>query len=168
MTGWQRFLRDSVRASRPTSSKTPTNAVRISVYYAPRRTIPWLDCTLAGRSIWRSSVQVEYGNATGRTLQLVPCADIDPTKEPVDGKGPPPAPFTDKQRKACIALREAAVMLGYEGDRITRAILGERATLREVSIRHRPLEAIHRVEISGVLWKRWPGCGCWYDIHTTG
>ncbi len=62
---------------------------------------------------------------------------IDPTKEPVDGKGPPPAPFTDKQRKACIALREAAVMLGYEGDRITRAVLGERATLHEVAQRHR-------------------------------
>lgn len=62
---------------------------------------------------------------------------IDPTKEPVDGRGPPVAPFTDKQRKACIALREAAVMLGYEGDRIVRAILGERASLAEVAIRHR-------------------------------
>jgi hypothetical protein len=62
---------------------------------------------------------------------------LDTTQTPVDGRGPPPAPFTDKQKKACVALREAAVMLGYEGDRIVRAILGERASLAEVAIRHR-------------------------------
>jgi hypothetical protein len=61
---------------------------------------------------------------------------IDPTKEPVDGKGPPPAPFTDRQRMAFKELSKAALMLGYEGDRIVRAILGERETLLAVAIRH--------------------------------
>jgi hypothetical protein len=54
---------------------------------------------------------------------------IDPTKEPVDGKGPMHSPFTERQRKAMVKLREVALVLGYEGDRLIRDILGERTAL---------------------------------------
>jgi hypothetical protein len=61
---------------------------------------------------------------------------IDTTKEPVDGTGPPRAPFTDKQREAFRELQMAALVLGYEGDRIIREVLAERMSLMMVSIRH--------------------------------
>jgi hypothetical protein len=61
---------------------------------------------------------------------------VDTTKEPVDGTGPPRPPFTDKQREAFKELQMAALVLGYEGDRIIREVLAERMSLMMVSIRH--------------------------------
>jgi hypothetical protein len=61
---------------------------------------------------------------------------VDTTKEPVDGKGPTRPPFTDKQRKALEQLQRAAVILGFEGDRIVREILADRMSLQMVSDRH--------------------------------
>ena len=58
---------------------------------------------------------------------------IDPTKEPVDGKGPPPMPFTDKQREAVLELRTCGVALGYTGDRIVRMVLADRMQIIQVA-----------------------------------
>lgn len=82
----------------------------------------------AGR-VWQRHWENAQGSSAVRAM--------DPSKEPVDGRGETPAPFTDKQRKACMELRAASLMLGYEGDRITRAILGERESLHAVAVRHR-------------------------------
>jgi hypothetical protein len=60
---------------------------------------------------------------------------IDPTKEPVDGKGPPTTPFTDLQRKAMLELRHVAIVLGWEGDRLVRDILGDRVQLADAAVR---------------------------------
>jgi hypothetical protein len=60
---------------------------------------------------------------------------IDPTKEPVDGKGPVHVPFSDLQRKAMLKLREVALVLGYEGDRLVRDILGDRVQLADAAAR---------------------------------
>lgn len=83
---------------------------------------------------------------------------IDPTKEPVDGKGPTPAAFSDRQRKACMELRQAAIMLGWEGDRIVREVLGERGELATVAQRHRRSRKYigqrfrHCLEVLAKLW----------------
>jgi len=55
---------------------------------------------------------------------------IDPTKEPVDGKGAAASPFTDRQRDAFHELRTVSLTLGFEGDRLVRQILGERLSLQ--------------------------------------
>lgn len=60
---------------------------------------------------------------------------INPMKEPVDGSGPPPVPFTDRQREAMDELRMAAVALGQEGDRIVRLVLVDRLQITELAIR---------------------------------
>lgn len=54
---------------------------------------------------------------------------IDPTREPVDGKGPQTSPYNEKQRKAMGELRTVAAVLGYEGDRLIADILGSRTPL---------------------------------------
>lgn len=88
----------------------------------------WIDTAQLGAGrIW----QRHWENAAIGAVKA-----IDPTKEPVDGKGPIPAAFTDKQRKACMALRQAAIMLGDEGDKLVREILGERRELVMVALRH--------------------------------
>jgi hypothetical protein len=61
---------------------------------------------------------------------------IDPTKEPVSGSGPRPDPITDRQRRAVEELRTAQLMLGYEGDRLVREILGDRVALADAAQRH--------------------------------
>lgn len=61
---------------------------------------------------------------------------IDPTKEPVDGKGPPPAPFTERKRLAMLELRQVSIVLGWEGNRIVNEILGDRLGLFIVAERH--------------------------------
>ena len=58
---------------------------------------------------------------------------IDPTKEPVDGKGAAASPFTDRQREAFNELRMVSLTLGFEGDRLVRQILGERMSLQDVA-----------------------------------
>jgi hypothetical protein len=60
---------------------------------------------------------------------------VDPTKEPVDGKGPSPTPFSDLQRKAMLELRHVAIVLGWEGDRLVRDILGDRVQLADAAMR---------------------------------
>ena len=60
---------------------------------------------------------------------------IDPTREPVDGKGANPGPFTDRQRMAFQELRVVQITLGYEGDSLVRDILGERMQLQQVADR---------------------------------
>jgi hypothetical protein len=55
---------------------------------------------------------------------------IDPTKEPVDGKGPAHSPFSERQREAMTELRTIALILGAEGDRLVRDILGDRVSLQ--------------------------------------
>ncbi len=88
----------------------------------------WIDTAqLSAGRIW----QRHWENAAIGAVKAV-----DTTREPVDGRGPTPAAFTDRQRKACMELRQAAIMLGYEGDRLVREILGERHQLTVVAIRH--------------------------------
>ena len=80
----------------------------------------------AGR-IW----QKFWEDAEGGVLR-----GIDPTREPVDGKGPAISPFTDKRAHACEELRNARIMLGWEGDCIVRGVLSERLQIHQVAIRH--------------------------------
>jgi hypothetical protein len=61
---------------------------------------------------------------------------IDPTREPVDGKGPQRSPYTEKQREAMSELRSVMAKLGYEGNRLVRDILGDRMPL-ELAAQHR-------------------------------
>ena len=60
---------------------------------------------------------------------------IDPTKEPVDGKGAPVAAFSDRQRKAFLELRLVAATLGFEGNRIVHLVLAERLSLADAAER---------------------------------
>jgi hypothetical protein len=61
---------------------------------------------------------------------------IDPTREPVDGKGPARSPYTEKQHKAMQELTTVQVLLGFEGTHLVREILGERLSLEVVANRH--------------------------------
>jgi hypothetical protein len=60
---------------------------------------------------------------------------IDPTKEPVDGKGSVVDPFTDRQKEAFTELHVVQRTLGYEGDLLVRDVLGERLPIMEAARR---------------------------------
>jgi hypothetical protein len=83
---------------------------------------------------------------------------IDPTKEPVDGKGAAPEALTDRQRDAIEELRVVGITLGFEGDRLVRDILGDRISLQESAERRgrsRKYIGQRFREVLETLAKRW-------------
>jgi hypothetical protein len=91
---------------------------------------------LARRSI--DLAQYEAGREWQRhweAAQIGAVKAIDPTREPVDGKGPARSPYSEQQREAMTELRTVAVTLGYVGDRLVRDILGERVSLEDAAKR---------------------------------
>lgn len=103
----------------------------------------------AGR-IW----QRHWENAAiGGTLK-----GCDTTREPVDGRGQTPDPFTDRQRAAVQKLREATVALGYNGDRIIRMVLADRMSIIQVADvlkRHKKYIGVRFRECLETLAKLW-------------
>jgi len=83
---------------------------------------------------------------------------IDPTKEPVDGKGPTPAPFTDKQKNAFVELHMAGRLLGYEGNLLVQDVLGRRLQIAHAAqLRSRPTKYVGQrfrecLETMAKLW----------------
>jgi hypothetical protein len=83
---------------------------------------------------------------------------IDPTREPVDGRGERRDAFTDRQHQAVLELREVGIMLGWEGDRIARLVLADRLTITELSARiQRPAKysGLRFRECLETMAKRW-------------
>jgi hypothetical protein len=80
----------------------------------------------AGRHYQRAWEQAEIGSIRA----------IDPTKEPVDGKGPTCQMFTDRQKEAFQELQRASLILGFEGDCIVREVLCQRSQIAAVALRH--------------------------------
>ena len=60
---------------------------------------------------------------------------MDPTKEPVDGRGAMRPDITDQQLKAYRQLKAARHALGAEGDRLLREILEEGLTIKRAAYR---------------------------------
>jgi hypothetical protein len=60
---------------------------------------------------------------------------MDPTKEPVDGRGAMRPDITDEQLKAYRQLKAARDVMGLEGDRLLREILEEGLSIKRAAYR---------------------------------
>lgn len=59
---------------------------------------------------------------------------INPTKEAVDGHGPPRPHITDRQMEAFKELKEADKVLGLEGCALVRDVLGRRMSISQAAV----------------------------------
>ena len=79
--------------------------------------------------------------------EVVPLKAMDPTKEPVDGGGIIPDPFTDAKRKAMVMLNKLSQVLGKEGESLVRDVVVRRLFFGQIAAMRsdqRPSESVIR------------------------
>jgi len=95
-------------------------------------------------------------------IEIGPIGAMDPTKEPVDGRGPTRDPLTDRQQRAIRKIQEADRILGRIGSILIRQLLAERLSVASMCkihncdtarkatfLSHRVRECLEQV---GLLW----------------
>jgi hypothetical protein len=65
--------------------------------------------------------------------EVTPVKAMDPTKEPVDGRGAIKHPYSDRQKKAASELARLDAALGKAGQRLCRQVLTERRFFGDIA-----------------------------------